>query len=203
MPSHMAGMAERHAVVGVVPEFGMLCPRPQVVDVQAILRAALTRRCGRLHSAVAADVSVAGKYGGMERYVERVRLISCSRWTRAALPVRVRGSDQVLVRGRPNARPLQSLADLSLRLLRVRPSAQRLRDVLALTLRQGAAGRRLTSSRRADLRSCLRAFRRVAHVLIDPCRAAGARAEAPVALVVLGPTAFANLSHFKANLTCC
>lgn len=96
-------MTEGNAVGRLVSEFGMLCPRQDVVNMKMAVPI----------SAILACPVVAGEHGIAECDVKRIGPVCVPRRACAAFPPRMRRADQMLVLWRAAACALRSFADLA------------------------------------------------------------------------------------------
>lgn len=146
----------------------MLSPRFDVVNVE---RAAAV-------SAVAARPVIAQKNIGAERSIARRLRVRQADWRLAAAPVWVRLTDQMCVARRDIASRFDAPADGGAMLVGKCATSKSSSDAFALGgWYLSARGRRLSYSRRADLRPRLDSLRGVC-LAIAPRLAARARAEA-------------------------
>jgi hypothetical protein len=187
MSSLVARSAQGDAVRRVVPELGVGCPRPGVVDVE---RASAS-------SAVLTRPVIAGEAGIAVRHIRGVLEVRVAERGMPAGPVRVVRPRQVNV-GRSDAGGSDTSTDSGPVFGRQGAAPDRCADAVALGLgERPACCRRLPSPRCSYLRPRLGSLRRVVPQ-VRPGRAAGVRAE-PLATTPIGGSAL--LTHTSRHKT--
>jgi hypothetical protein len=171
-------MAQRDAVIRVVPEFRVRTPRFQVMNMQS--RAAVT--------AILTCPPVTVQDSKTEGDIPRCFVIHPASRSEAALPVRVVRADKMRVARRNIASPLDAIANSLPMFSRKRFAPQCSSDVVALSLRDDAAcGCRLACARICDLRTRDLRERRVA-LIVQPGSLTGTATKLLAASGVSGAT---------------
>lgn len=168
MPRVVTRRAERNAIGGLVAQRRVFGPRLQMMRVQL---------AASLRPAILAGPVVALHDSRTESLIERVAVVSSARWPCPALPVWMRGADQMVIAWRLNTGFPQPVADRCPVVVGESLTAQSFGDVSSLFGGQNSPGsRRLSLSGSGNSRPRGRRFGRVVSK-VSRHRSARARAE--------------------------